>query len=255
MIQQHPHIYMPESVKETMFFDRYYDRGLDWYREYFHQAGLHQICGEVAPTYFDVPEAPDRIHEVSPYCEVFVTLRNPVERARSLYLHHLKKGRVSESFWDAVKQKPRIIEAGHYANHIPRWHSTFGSDQIKILFLSDIQQKPEKVLKVIQNVLGVDHMDPPERMNESVNSTTMPRSLSLAQAGAVLAAKLHKYRLHRVVNAAKRIGLKSLLYSGGGDEAPDLAASTRRKLFERYQSDIAFVEEETGRDLSTWRAQ
>lgn len=92
MLRRHPKICVPEAVKETMFFDRYYERGLDWYRQYYREAGTDQLCGEVAPTYFDVPEVPARTQDISSGCTIFITLRNPVERARSLFLHNLKKG-------------------------------------------------------------------------------------------------------------------------------------------------------------------
>ncbi len=253
MLRRNPEIYVPEAVKETMFFDRYYGRGLDWYRQYYREAGADQLCGEVAPTYFDVPEVPARVHDVSPSCRIFINLRNPVERARSLFLHHLKKGRVSEFFWRAVEQRPRIVEAGRYAKHIPRWTSTFGEEQVSFVFLGDIRNKPEKVLDTIQNMLHVKHMPPPEKRNESVNATSMPRFPRLAKVVARLTTTFHEYGLHRLVNVVKKTGLKSVVYSGGEDRIPELSSSTRAALIEEYEDDIAFLEDKTGRDLSSWR--
>jgi len=253
MLRRHPEICVPEAVKETMFFDRYYERGLDWYRQYYREAGTDQLCGEVAPTYFDVPEVPARIQDISPGCTIFITLRNPVERARSLFLHNLKKGRVSETFREAVNQEPRIIEAGRYAEHIPRWSSMFGTDQIAYLFLEDIQTRPGNVLEIIQDTLDVQHMNPPEERNESVNATSMPRFPWLAKGAARLTTTLHEYGLHSLVKVAKKTGLKSLVYSGGEERIPELSSSTRAVLIDEYEDDIAFLEEKTGRDLSRWR--
>lgn len=253
MLRRHPEIYVPEAVKETMFFDRYYERGLDWYRKYYREAGANQLCGEVAPTYFDVPEVPARVHDVSPGCTIFITLRHPVERARSLFLHHLKKGRVSENFWEAADQKPRIIDAGRYAEHIPRWTATFGEDQLSFQFLEDIRNQPETVLHAVQDTLGVEHMDPPEKRNESINATSMPRFRWLAKGAARLTTTLHECGLHSLVKAVKKTGLKSLVYSGGEDRRPELSSATRAALIDEYEDDIAFLEKRTGRDLSHWR--
>lgn len=253
MLRQHPELCLPEAVKETMFFDLYHDRGIDWYSQYFQHARPEQLHGEVAPTYFDASEAPRRIQNLSPNCRIVVTLRDPVERAWSLFLHHLKKGRVSENFWDAVGRIPRIVEAGHYGRHIPRWQSIFGPEQVTILFLEDIESRPRKMLRSIQRELGVEVKDLPEKRDKSLNGTSMSRYPSIARGVTFLTTKLHKYGLHEVVSAVKKTGVKSLVYTGGEERMPRLSTPIREILAEEYEKDIAFVEEETGRDLTEWR--
>ena len=120
-LTQHPAICFPQDVKETMFFDRYYEKGLSWYTAHFTHRGEKQLCGEIAPTYFDVDVVPTRLHQLNPECRIIINLRNPVSRTLSLYRHHLSKGRVRGSFEEAVLQMPRIIDSGKYALHIPRW--------------------------------------------------------------------------------------------------------------------------------------
>jgi hypothetical protein len=165
----------------------------------------------------------------------------------------LKKGRVSENFWEAADQKPRIIDAGRYAEHIPRWTATFGEDQLSFQFLEDIRNQPETVLHAVQDTLGVEHMDSPEKRNKSVNATTVPRFPLLAKGVACVTSKLHEYGLHNLVNVAKKTGLKSFVYSEGEDRMPKLAETTQAALIDEYDDDISFLEEKTGRDLSEWR--
>jgi len=236
-----------------MFFDRYYDRGVGWYSQYFQHKRSDQLRGEVAPTYFDETTVPERIRKVSPDCRILVTLRDPVERAWSLFLHHRKKGRVSKSFWDATQQIPRIIEAGRYAQHIPRWKSTFSPEQVSLLFLNDFRTEPTKTLRSIQRTLGIEIMAPPENRNNSLNDTSMPRFQTLARGASFLAGTLHKYGFHGLVRMAEDAGLKSIVYTGGEKRIPSLSTAIRESLLDEYEQDIAFVEEETKRDLSRWR--
>ena len=35
LLNSHPDVYMPTHRKEIRFFDRYYERGLSWYEEFF----------------------------------------------------------------------------------------------------------------------------------------------------------------------------------------------------------------------------
>jgi hypothetical protein len=252
MLLQHPALCLPEMVKETMFFGRRYDRGLDWYSTYFEHCGNHQLCGEVAPTYFDVPEIPERIYQIAPDCVIFINLRHPVERAFSLYLHHLRKGRVSSSFREAIEEKPRIITAGHYATHIPRWQSMFGENQVHFLFLSDIKNRPQVVLNEICARLEVDPLNQPSRVQKKVNAASIPRSRWLARCASALATLLHSFGLHWIVEGGKKLGLKEIAYTGGEEDMPELSVKDRKQAIQVYEEDIAFVERLTGKDLSDW---
>lgn len=253
MLQRHPDLCLTEVVKETMFFDRFYDRGIEWYSQYFQPSHPDQLCGEVAPTYFDAPEVPHRIREISPHCKIFVTLRDPVERAWSLFLHHLKKGRVPRDFRSAVERIPRIVEAGRYKRHLERWDLVFGTEQVTTLFQNDLSAAPRRVLSSIRKSLNVKPFPPVQNQRKRFNDTSMSRFPTLARGVALLTTTLHKYGFHEAVEALKGTGLKSLVYSGGEDRTPEMSAPIRRILLEKYESDITYVERRTERDLSGWR--
>src|SRR4051794_13012479 len=84
----HSEIYVPSRRKEIHFFDRYFDRGLNWYKSYFppeNAAARYSAIGEVTPDYLAIPEVPARIHATLPNCRLIFILRNPIERAYSWY--------------------------------------------------------------------------------------------------------------------------------------------------------------------------
>ena len=79
------HVCLPADRKETDFFTRFYDRGLDWYADYFRHCEGGIPVGELSPMYFASPPARERIARHLPECKIIVSLRDPVERAYSNY--------------------------------------------------------------------------------------------------------------------------------------------------------------------------
>ena len=46
-----PQICFPSQMKETFFFDRYYEKGLHWYARHFKLCRKNDKIGEVAPKF------------------------------------------------------------------------------------------------------------------------------------------------------------------------------------------------------------
>ena len=249
----HPSLCFPQGVKETFFFDERYAKGLDWYRAHFayHQPG--QACAEMAPTYFDVAAVPQRLHAHNPHCRIVVTLRHPVARTWSLYRHHLAKGRVTDSFEAATQQMPRILTAGHYATHLPRWLDAFGAEQVKCLLLDDIQTAPEAALQALCQFLEISVPEESANHHTPVNAATTPRSPQLARLATQAASLLRAYRLHAPIEWGKRLGLKRIYSGGSPHRAPQLTPERQQQLLARYEPDVRYLEDLLGRDLTAWR--
>ena len=252
LLQHHPALCFPKDVKETMFFDQYYEKGLDWYVSYFTHYKSGQLRGEIGPTYFDAPSVPALIHNLNPACKIIVNLRDPIERAFSLYLHHQSRGRLDVPFREAASKIPRIVEAGRYAVHIPRWLETFGEKQVSILFLEDIDAQPQGVLKETYDFLGVEAIEMPEEGNEKIGALMTPRFGWLGKVGGKTLTWLRSNRFHGIVETAKRLGVKKV-YTQDKSGKPELDTDDRRWLLKQYEQDIVFVEKLTGRDLVAWR--
>lgn len=253
MLRQHPALCLPTDVKETMYFDRRFERELGWYAGYFEHCQDDKLQGEVAPTYFDVPKVPERIDSCFPNCMIIIGLRHPAERAFSLYLHHLRKGRVHGGFWNAVQQKPRIVESGRYARHIPRWESAVSGGAVGFVFLEDIKLQPERVVGDVCDMLDIEPLEALEDSDDKINAASYPRYQWLGRLASRVTEKLHSWGLHRVVEWGKAAGLNRLTYGGGEDEMPELTPEDRLRLVEMFENDIAFVEEVTERSLPHWR--
>ena len=111
MMRQHPEVAVAHP-KEVDFFNRRanYEKGIDWYYTHFSTRSEHRAVGEVAPNCLwtevdraEVPEvslmpnAPALVHGHFPDLKLIVSLRDPVRRAISAYLHQIRAGRISPS--------------------------------------------------------------------------------------------------------------------------------------------------------------
>lgn len=251
VLKDHPAICLPTLVKEIQFFDLFYQKGLGEYQSYFEHCKIHQICGEITPGYFDVQDVPTRIQKHFPEAKILISLRHPVKRAESLFRHHLRKGRVSSNFSEAIMQMPRIIESGRYKLHISRWYQCFDAKQVKVVLMEDIARQPEIVLREILDFLGVDTSYKPPNLGKQFNKTGMPKYPLLAKYASQVVLRLKTYKLHHLVNAGKRLGLNKVY--DGGEVLPTLHDDEKRKLLIFYEQDIAYVETLCGRNLAEWR--
>lgn len=251
MLRRSEEICLPLHVKETFFFDRYYDRGIDWYAWHFrHCAGRRLV--EIAPTYFHCADAIERIRSCSPSCRVIVSLRDPTERAISLFKHHVRKGRVPPDFAEARIARPEIVDAGRYGTHLPRWISMFGSDNVHIVLMEDIASRPAETLVEVCSFLRIDMIDAGSGLHEKVNEGTLPALPWLAHLSAMAVTELRRRRLHRVVEWGKAIGLNAV-YRGRPVSSLHVSEGEVAALRKAYEADIRYVENYIGRELTGWR--
>ncbi|KAK8766705.1 hypothetical protein V5799_006523 [Amblyomma americanum] len=76
---------------ETHFFDRHYNRGIEWYRIQMPLTLPDQITMEKTPSYFVTREVPARIRAMRPDVRLLVVVRDPVTRALSDYAQTASK--------------------------------------------------------------------------------------------------------------------------------------------------------------------
>ncbi|KAK2829412.1 hypothetical protein Q7C36_017402 [Tachysurus vachellii] len=128
---------------EPHFFDRNYDKGLEWYRELMPKTIRGQITMEKTPSYFVTKEVPGRIYAMSKDTKLIVVVRDPVTRAISDYTQTRSKKPDIPSFESLTFKNAStgVIDAtwsalqiGMYARHLKRWLQFFPLSQI--LFVS-----------------------------------------------------------------------------------------------------------------------
>jgi len=145
-IIQHPDV-KPAITKQIHFFDKYFDRGIAWYKGCFPfniKAKKNFITGEATPYYLCHPLAPSRISKIIPNVKLIVLLRNSVDRTYSHYKMEFSRKKEDLSFEDALEKEnerlngeiEKIINNPKYSsNHFPTHAYIYSSlyyDQIKM---------------------------------------------------------------------------------------------------------------------------
>jgi hypothetical protein len=190
---QHPLVLPPLWRKGIHYFDKNYERGLDWYRGHFpleasmrragRQAGANPLTLESSPYYMFHATAPQRIARDLPGVKLLVLLRDPVERAYSAHAHELARGYETELFERAVELEPQRLEAevermktdssydshhvqhnaylarGRYIEQLARLESLFGREAIHVVDSGDFFSEPEPVFAQVTSFLGLPSVE------------------------------------------------------------------------------------------------
>lgn len=207
-------ICLPYGVKETFFFDKNYGKGIEWYRWHFCACNGRKLCAviEVAPTYFHSVAAPARIRECLGDIPLVVTLRDPVERAWSHYLHLRRKGYTRSTLKAAVEAYPEIVQASQYEECLARWTSVFRRELLTEVWLEELARSPDEYVRSICGGLCIPYASPPGDVYGADNAATHPHSARLASLSTRIANFLRARRLYWIVNLGKTLGLKGLAY-------------------------------------------
>lgn len=249
----HPNLSFPRGVKETFFLDRRYEKGWSWYWSHFEKENNGNLYLEIAPTYFDSEDAVRRLQEHNYKCKIIVSLRNPVDRTFSHYLHEVKKGRLACSFNDAIKQMPRLINASRYNLYLPNWIRSFCSDNVLVVFQEDIGNNPGEVWWKVCRFLGIDHTPLPRIGNSRVNEASLPRYPGLAFFTTKATDYLRDAGLYRAIELGKTLGLKQFIYESSSRQLPVMGVDVREKLRQEFETTILYIESLLGSVPLSWR--
>lgn len=248
---------LPDGVKETYFFDqRFESKSVDWYLSHFQRPTVGERIVEVAPTYFRTPEAPARIHQLLGNVPIIVTLRDPADRAFSLF-QHMKRYSFTrcDTFREVVESHPEVLQGSRYATCLTNWLETFGIDNVTILLMQDLKSNPLEFASQCCRGLGLSPPTSTDSFPDSVNVATVPRNYHLALLGRKVGDALRSVRLYWVVEAAKNAGLKQLFFGKpqAEGERNTLTTEDRRWFIGLLEDEIDRTEQITGHDLASWK--
>jgi hypothetical protein len=249
-------ICLPEEVKEIFFFDRHYKRGIKFYRSHFHPHKNHKLAIEITTTSFDCAEAPERIHHIfGPDIKLICPLRHPIIRSYSLYLHYKRYGLVQGSLQKAALQVPQIIDSSRYSKHLENWFKIFDRDNIKIIYQEELEQSQNNFVKQLCDSLSIHFVQAAKEDSSPYNITTVSKFGKLALIIQKLADFLRKNRLYFIINIAKSIGLKKIIF---GKEKIEIAQHKIPQedwnwLQENLGDEIKKYEKLLGHPIEHWR--
>jgi hypothetical protein len=222
---EHPEIYTARS--EMHFWNnghRVKKRGIDYYAEQFDGWRGEPIVGEATPGYMIWRHHPalvaQRIDEHLPDVRLIAILRNPIDRAQSAMLHHIRRERLpaGSRLVDVVRARrpPQtdwfcLVSGGWYAASLTPFRERFG-DRLLVLFHDDVDGDPGTPYRAALTHVGADSRFVPQHLSRVVFSNQRAR---VARAGA-------------------------------------LTDADRAELWEYFRDDVARLEQMLGVDLSRW---
>jgi len=117
-LQMHPNISVHEK-KEVFYFNFNYWQGIEWYATHFYYnfgQDYLELIGESTPLYFNNPQSAVRIFSLLPKVKLIVSVRDPVTRALSQYIHAkswLKRNGwpvMNISFEDVIHEEAALLD-------------------------------------------------------------------------------------------------------------------------------------------------
>lgn len=256
ILAAHSEVYVPLRRKEVHYFDRHFERGVQWYSEFFpmaSQSARFSAIGEATPDYLSHPLAPDRIKHLRPGCRIVVVLRDPVDRTWSAWRYAYRSYNEGRSFTDYVEQEPSAIGDSLYHRHLLEYTARFKA--VHVMIYEELLQSPRAQLDRLADFLKLSDSwsDPEELLGVRVNSGDAPGF----RAGFALARSFGKWLMRHDIDwpsrLAKRAGVPRLFgKSNTGDEMPEIV---RKRLSKIYACEVRGVEKLLGRRLDVWRPQ
>lgn len=236
-LHEHPDIFA--AWEEVSFFNNSnnFKQGLQWYQEAFKGYKDEPIVGESTPSYMmwrkDLDVLAARIDESLPDVKLMATLRNPIDRTYSAFLHHMRQGRIPTDA-DILKQirsvkpeqdKLRLIAGGWYAKSLAPYVERFG-DRLKVLLQDEIINAPGQVYARVLEHIGAPNNFLPDRLQQVRHRGRVPGNSDYSQ---------------------------DIRGSQNLTKPRDLTSEERMEIYQYFQQEIKHLEELLDRDLSLWR--
>ena len=244
---------MPSDRKEVRFFDRNYDRGLDWYESFFcpsAEADRYAAVGEISPQYFYCEECPHRIAATLPAAKLLVILRHPVDRAYSHYGFVVQRRNFQGTFEEFLAKRPKMLEKGYYSRSFDRYLRYFDRDRILALVFEQAVRHDEMARRALSAFLELPVDGFPSSVGR-VNASTIPRFGALSNFAVTTGRRLRRTPLEAAVDLGARLGVRDLLTKGKA--MPRLDPDLRARLSERYAEEFDELECRLGIDVGSWR--
>ena len=213
--QQHPNIFVTEDIanKELGYYSNQYGvSNEDYYLSHFKEAKTNQLIGEVCHAYLTSDESAQWIKDEIPNAKIIMILRNPIERAYSLYNWMVMQGYEKDVTFEKALEKENLILNGKY-NRGGLTH-TFLSNYLYFssgLYYSQVK----KYLEVFgeNNVLIIEHGD--FKKNQSVQLNRILKFLNKSYVSTLEHKQVN--RSNRVISVKVQYFSRRILLSRYGN--------------------------------------
>lgn len=268
-LKQHPEVFIPDIEEPSYFVHGYSLSDWDKYLSLFEPGRGKRAIGEKSTAYLVAPESSQWIRKMLGDIKIIILLRNPVQRALSLYSWMVMEGyewistfeqafaeeekrfydesfrwKNPEYFWDYM-----YFRSGLYYEQVKRYIDAFGSELVKVYLFEDLVRFPAEVYTDVCNVLEVSTGFRPDFTPK--NPSKIPRSIALQYLLRKLQRSSRRLPRGSRFIARQFVSLVMSLNKKVGHK-PKIPLEVKKRLREMYRTDITKLGELIQRDLSDW---
>ena len=274
-LNHHPDVFVPQ-VKECRFFSQLTEKFNGLGAEYFSNSGIvneseyfdlfkeheGEICGDISNDYLYYYER--SISNIKKYLhsdiKIVIILRNPIDRAYSNYMHHIRDGWEDVSFEEALKREEERVEnnwgwsyhyikTGMYYKQVKAYMKNFKN--VKVYLFEDLKDKNE-LLTDIYTFLGVkseinvfderEYNKSGYPKNKFLHHLLNQDNLTKKILKPIVKVFLSQDTVRTIVSNIKNKNL----------EKRAMSKKTRGKLKEVFKKDVDKLSKLIDRDLTRW---
>lgn len=270
-LKQHHQVYM-SPIKETNFLERDWEESqiekkakiitFEAYCNLFKDATDEIAIGEASPNYlFHYKTSSQRIDRYVPNVKMIAILRDPVQRAYSDYLMHIRDainfGKV-KSLYEQAKFSSHssfTIRKGFYYEPVKYFFEKFGRQRVKIYLYDDLCQDSIALMQDIYRFIGVDDSFVADT-SQKAQTAAIPKNILLNRLikkknplRSAIASVIKGFTTQEMREHIR--GQIDRLNSTGKESIP-LTPEEKQILQELYREDILKLQDLLQRDLSAW---
>ena len=267
-LSKHPGIFIPQR-KECRYFSctlgefagpgpQYANtviRSLEEYQGLFKKAKPGQIYGDISPDYLYYYQnaVPKILKELNAQVPIIIVLRNPIDRAYSSYLYHLREGWENLSFEDALDAEEErraanwawgwsYVDIGLYAKQVKAYTDNF--ERVLVLLFEEDVVTGQATGKVL-NFLNLEpYQEDPDNVHANISGYPQNHFLHRLMTDELVVRKVKNViKATPLYARSKRIYQKVMKANLKKEE---MASQTRLMLKEKFQEDVALLAEYTG---------
>lgn len=274
-LKEHPEIYLSDSKKESFFLTGmdfkdtneaggWYGQGVvcDFleYQSLFAAARDESAVGEacVGYLYYYKNTIPNIKKYLGNDVKILIVLRDPVERAYSNYMHHVRDGFEKLSFRDALNNQEErmsqdywwgydLVGASLYYDSVRAYMENF--ENVRVFTHDDILLDARGFYSSVCDYLSVDDSFIPGNIEKKYN---VSGSQKIPAIGRLLRGRsIIKSALKPLIPREVRRVLSDWAFDKNLKKSP-LSAEDRACVLRYFEDDIVFLSDLLGRDFSSW---
>lgn len=265
--QQHPEIFVTDKIehKELGYYSNQYGvSNKERYLKFFKKATKAQLIGEVCHVYLTSEESAEWIKNDVPKAKIIIILRNPVERAYSLYNWMVMHGyENSTSFERALKKEKEInnnsydkskllhgfhqnynyFNSGLYFKQVKKYFDVFGEENVLVIEYEDFKKHTENTLINIFKFLNVK----PHSIITDQKVNKSKKVLLICVQYYSRRGLLSKYGKNKIYNYIFKFALKINVINRNPKKINPII---KQKLIANYKKDIDLLSDLTNINFS-----